>query len=93
MTLRLTRRQYADLYGPTVGDQVRLADTELFIEVERDFATAREVAATLKQHGILVQVVAAQTLRACLHLDVTAAQAEQAAETSRRSLASLTPVR
>ena len=46
-----------------------------------------------RQHGILVQVVAAQTLRACLHLDVTAAQAEQAAETSRRSLASLTPVR
>ena len=65
----------------------------VFIEVERDFATAREVAATLKQHGILVQVVAAQTLRACLHLDVTAAQAEQAAETSRRSLASLMPVR
>jgi urease subunit alpha len=36
MTLPLYRRQYADLYGPTVGDQVRLADTELFIEVERD---------------------------------------------------------
>ena len=37
MTLRIPRRQYADLYGPTVGDRVRLADTELFIEVERDF--------------------------------------------------------
>ncbi len=37
MSLRLTRKQYADLYGPTVGDRVRLADTELFIEVERDF--------------------------------------------------------
>ncbi|MBI4588854.1 MAG: urease subunit alpha, partial [Candidatus Rokubacteria bacterium] len=37
MTLRLTRKQYADLYGPTVGDRVRLADTELVIEVERDF--------------------------------------------------------
>jgi urease subunit alpha len=36
MTLPMDRRQYADLYGPTVGDQVRLADTELFIEVERD---------------------------------------------------------
>ena len=36
MTLELTRRQHADLYGPTVGDKVRLADTELFIEVERD---------------------------------------------------------
>ncbi len=37
MTLRIPRRQYADLYGPTVGDRVRLADTDLFVEVERDF--------------------------------------------------------
>ncbi len=37
MSLPLTRRQYADLYGPTVGDRVRLADTELLVEVERDF--------------------------------------------------------
>src|SRR5688572_1802653 len=36
MPLQLTRRQYADMYGPTVGDRVRLADTDLFIEVERD---------------------------------------------------------
>jgi urease subunit alpha len=33
----IQRRHYADLYGPTVGDRVRLADTELFAEVERDF--------------------------------------------------------
>ncbi len=32
----LTRELYAEMFGPTVGDQVRLADTELFIEVERD---------------------------------------------------------
>jgi urease subunit alpha len=37
VSLRLTRRQYADLYGPTVGDRIRLADTELFIRIERDF--------------------------------------------------------
>ena len=37
MSLRLPRRQYVDLYGPTVGDRVRLADTDIFIEVERDF--------------------------------------------------------
>ena len=37
MSLRIPRRQYADLYGPTVGDRVRLADTDLLIEVERDF--------------------------------------------------------
>ena len=36
MTLQLSRQQYAEMYGPTVGDQVRLADTELFIEVEKD---------------------------------------------------------
>jgi urease subunit alpha len=34
---RITRRAYADMFGPTVGDRVRLADTELFIEVEQDF--------------------------------------------------------
>src|SRR3954471_21065868 len=36
MSQKMTRRQYADIFGPTVGDQVRLADTELFIQVERD---------------------------------------------------------
>src|SRR3978361_1541097 len=36
MALKLTRRQYAEMYGPTVGDRVRLADTELFVQVERD---------------------------------------------------------
>ena len=34
--LQFTRRQYAEMFGPTVGDQVRLADTELFIEIEKD---------------------------------------------------------
>ncbi len=36
MSLSLSRRQYAEMFGPTIGDQVRLADTEIFIEVERD---------------------------------------------------------
>src|SRR6476660_7062586 len=34
--MKLTRSLYAEMFGPTVGDQVRLADTELFLEVERD---------------------------------------------------------
>ena len=34
---RLSRAAYADMYGPTTGDRVRLADTELFVEVEHDF--------------------------------------------------------
>ncbi len=37
MALQLSRKQYAEMFGPTVGDQVRLADSELFIEVERDY--------------------------------------------------------
>jgi urease subunit alpha len=36
MPLKLSRRQYAEMFGPTIGDQVRLADTDLFVEVERD---------------------------------------------------------
>src|SRR5579871_3717913 len=39
MSLKIPRRQYADLYGPTTGDRVRLADTELFIEIEKDLTT------------------------------------------------------
>ena len=33
----ISRRAYADMFGPTVGDRVRLADTDLWIEVEKDF--------------------------------------------------------
>ncbi|MBO1351503.1 MAG: urease subunit alpha [Hormoscilla sp. GUM202] len=39
MTYRMDRRAYAQTYGPTVGDRLRLADTELFVEVERDYTT------------------------------------------------------
>jgi urease subunit alpha len=42
MPARIARSTYADMYGPTVGDKVRLADTELFIEVEKDFTTYGE---------------------------------------------------
>ena len=37
MSLSIPRRTYADLYGPTTGDRIRLADTDLIIEVEKDF--------------------------------------------------------
>src|ERR1700690_3490209 len=37
MTLKIPRRTYADLYGPTKGDRIRLADTDLLIEVEKDY--------------------------------------------------------
>ena len=39
MSRRLDRRHYADLYGPTTGDRVRLGDTALVAEVERDLTT------------------------------------------------------
>ena len=39
MALEIPRRQYAALYGPTTGDRIRLADTELLIEIERDLTT------------------------------------------------------
>ena len=42
MAAKLPRGIYADMFGPTVGDRVRLADTELLIEVERDFTTYGE---------------------------------------------------
>ncbi|MFH5879569.1 urease subunit alpha [Arthrobacter sp. NA-172] len=36
MSFEISRKQYADLYGPTTGDSIRLADTELFLEIEKD---------------------------------------------------------
>lgn len=39
MSYRMNRRAYAETFGPTVGDRVRLADTELIIEVEQDYTT------------------------------------------------------
>jgi urease subunit alpha len=42
MATKISRAAYAGMYGPTVGDRVRLADTEIFIEVERDLTTYGE---------------------------------------------------
>ncbi len=42
MTTSLPRAAYADMFGPTTGDRVRLADTELLIEIEKDFTTYGE---------------------------------------------------
>ncbi|MFT2212079.1 urease subunit alpha [Rhizobium giardinii] len=39
MSYKMSRAAYANMFGPTTGDKVRLADTELFIEVEKDFTT------------------------------------------------------
>src|SRR6266851_4494831 len=42
MSFKIERRAYADMFGPTTGDRVRLADTDLVIEVEKDFTTYGE---------------------------------------------------
>ena len=42
MSLKITRRAYAEMFGPTTGDRVRLADTELWLEVEKDYTTYGE---------------------------------------------------
>lgn len=38
----ISRQAYADMFGPTTGDKIRLADTELWIEVEDDLTTYGE---------------------------------------------------
>src|SRR6202161_442141 len=42
MASKMSRAVYADMFGPTTGDRVRLADTDLIIEVEKDFCTYGE---------------------------------------------------
>ena len=42
MSFEIGRKQYADMYGPTTGDSIRLADTELFIRIEKDYTTYGE---------------------------------------------------
>ncbi|SEJ51178.1 urease. Metallo peptidase. MEROPS family M38 [Arthrobacter sp. yr096] len=42
MSFEIPRRQYAELYGPTTGDAIRLADTELFLEIEKDYTVYGE---------------------------------------------------
>lgn len=60
-------------------------DTNLiWFRVDPERGSAKDVAAALKELGILVHASGPQTLRACTHLDVSAAQAERAAETIRR---------
>ena len=39
MSTKISRQAYAEMFGPTTGDRLRLADTELWLEVEKDFTT------------------------------------------------------
>ena len=42
MPVKMSRAAYAGMFGPTTGDKVRLADTDLIIEVEKDFCSYGE---------------------------------------------------
>ncbi len=53
MPFVLSRAAYADMYGPTVGDRLRLGDTDLIIEVERDLIAERSGAGTLGASGLM----------------------------------------
>jgi urease subunit alpha len=39
MSFKMSRKQYAQMYGPTTGDSIRLADTDLLIQIEKDYTT------------------------------------------------------
>jgi threonine aldolase len=69
-------------------------DTNLiWFFVDPELGTAKDVAAALKQRGVQVHPAAPQKIRICTHLDVSAAQAEQAAETIRKVAPRVTSVR
>jgi threonine aldolase len=89
-------RVIAGAVADTLGLRLNPLEVEtnlVWVQVDPDLGTARDVAATLKEHGILVHVSGPQTFRACTHLDVSAAQAERAADTIRRAVPRLAPVR
>jgi threonine aldolase len=58
----------------------------IWFQVDPDFATAKQIAGKLKEHGVLVSAFGPTILRACTHLDVSGSQAEQAAEIMRKVL-------
>jgi threonine aldolase len=65
----------------------------VFFEVDPGLGSSRDVAAILKARGVLVQLPGPQTIRACTHLDVSAAQAERAAEIVRHALRQAVPAK
>jgi threonine aldolase len=92
--------RHARVLGQAIADTPGLRldppDVEtnlIWVEVDPDLGPARDVAAALKQQGVLVHVAGPQTFRACTHLDVSSAQAERAAETIRKAVPRLVPAR
>ncbi|MDN8732317.1 urease subunit alpha, partial [Staphylococcus aureus] len=44
MSIKMTQNQYTILYGPTVGESIRLGDTNIFAQIEKDYAVYGDVA-------------------------------------------------
>jgi threonine aldolase len=68
-------------------DPPRVETNLIWFEVDPRLGTAKEVATTLRERGVLVHTGGPHTLRACTHLDVSVAQAERAAEVIRQTFA------
>ncbi len=82
-------RVVAQAIADTPGLRLVPPDVEtnlIWFRVDPDVGTAQEVATALKQRNLRVHVGGPQLLRACTHLDVSAAQAERAAETIRQAV-------
>jgi threonine aldolase len=58
----------------------------VWMEIDPEFGTAKDVQDLMRRHGVLLNSTAAQVCRACTHLDVSAADAERAAEAIRKAL-------
>ncbi len=84
----------AQAVADTPGLRLDPPDVEtnlIFFVVDAELGTAKDVAAALKQRGVLAMATAPQKIRACTHLDVSAAQAERAADAVRQAVKRLVP--
>ncbi len=87
-------RVIAQAIADTPGLRLDPPDVEtnlIWFEVDPELGTSQDVAATLKQRGVRVHPAGKHVMRACTHLDVSAAQAERAAETIRQAIPKLVP--
>jgi threonine aldolase len=79
----------AEAVRDTPGLTLRPPEVEtnlVWFRIDPELGTAKEAAAALKQQGVLTHAAGPQTIRACTHLNVSAAQAERAADTIRKVL-------
>jgi threonine aldolase len=86
----------AQAVADTPGLRLDPPDVEtniLFFDIDPELGTAKAIAAALKERGVRMHPTGPQTIRICTHLDVSAAQAERAAETIRQTVGRLTPTK